>query len=87
VSLLLDADAVIHSERPAQYGPASESFARIARAFNAFRPGREEIAAGDVALLLVAMKLVRNGYSPGNRDHRLDAAGYLGLFDDIQGAP
>ena len=87
VSVLTEAEALIHGERARSYGDARDSFARIARAFNAFRPGREEIGPEDVALLLVAMKLVRRGYSPGNPDHLLDAAGYLGLLDDVRGGP
>jgi hypothetical protein len=40
-----------------------------------------------VAKVLIALKLVRDSNSPKNRDHLLDAAGYLGLLDKVRRAP
>jgi NAD(P)H-dependent FMN reductase len=80
-SMLLQADTLIHGDRHDKYGSVTESFARIADAFNALHRG--PFTAESVALLLVCMKLTRRSYSPGNRDHLLDAAGYLGLLADV----
>jgi hypothetical protein len=85
-SILVEAERLIR-EREAKYGEVTESFERIAAAFNALAPRPFCLGAEDVALLLVCMKLVRRSYSPENRDHLLDAAGYLGLLADIQDAP
>ncbi len=84
-NILAEADKLITSDRPSKYGTVQDSFGRIARAFNAMRPGKEEIGAEDVAKIMVCVKLVRDGYSPENVDHRLDAAGYIGLLDQLRG--
>jgi hypothetical protein len=83
-NILAIAESVVNDDRPAKYGAVTDSFPRIAAAFNAIRPGREGITAEDVARLLVCMKLVRDGYSPLNPDHLIDACGYLGLLDQLR---
>ena len=80
--MLLQADEVIHGERVKLYGPATKTFERVASAFTLIT--KKELSGADVALLQIIFKLVRNSYSPENPDHRLDAAGYLGILDDIQ---
>ena len=86
--LLLAADELINGERAKMYGDASESFAQAARAYCAISgQGEHDFTAQDVAKVLICLKLVRDSYTPGNRDHLLDAAGYLGLLDKIRRAP
>lgn len=86
-NLIAEADRIINSDRPSKYGSVQESFGKIAAVFNAIKPaGTGAITAQDVARLLVAMKLVRDGYSPENPDHVLDAIGYLGLLDQLRQA-
>lgn len=83
-NVIAEADKVINSDRPSKYGSVEDSFARIATAFNATHPHGPTIGPDHVASLLVCMKLVRDGYSPENPDHVLDAIGYLGLLDQVR---
>ncbi len=83
-SMLLQADEVIHGERVKTYGPATETFERVARIFSLIT--KTELTGADVALLQIIFKLIRNNYSPENPDHLLDAAGYTGILADIQEA-
>lgn len=83
-SMLLKADEVIHGERVKLYGPATETFNRVANAFTLIT--KKELSGADVALLQIIFKLVRNSYSPENPDHLLDMLGYGGILADIQEA-
>jgi hypothetical protein len=85
-NVIAEADQIINSDRPSKYGTVTDSFSRIAAAFNAMRPHGGPFTAEDVARLLVCMKLVRDGYSPSNPDHVTDAIGYLGLLDQLRQA-
>lgn len=83
-SRLLQADEIIHGERVKLYGPATETFEKVAKAF-AIITGIE-VSGKDVALLQMIFKLVRNQHSPENPDHLLDMLGYGGIMADIQEA-
>jgi hypothetical protein len=82
MSILLEADEIIHGERVKTYGPASTTFKDVAIAFNAITG--ESLSGSDVALLQILFKLKRNEYSPKNPDHLTDGAGYIGIMHDIQ---
>lgn len=84
---MAEADGLIHGERATKYGPVAETFEAIANVYRAIRTDDEEKGTFDarsVAKVLVAMKLVRNRTSPENPDHLRDAAGYLGLLDELE---
>lgn len=82
MSVLLKADEIIHGERVKLYGPATETFEKVAKAFTLITG--IEVSGKDVALLQMIFKLVRNQHSPENPDHLTDCAGYCGIMADIQ---
>ena len=82
MSILIDADDIIHSERVKMYGPASVTFEEVAKAFVCITG--IQVTGADVALLQVLFKLKRNRFSPDNTDHCTDACGYIGIMSDIQ---
>lgn len=79
--LLLEADALIHGDRAAQYGNARENFGRwsaLCKAMNI------QLEPKDIALVMVLGKLARE-VNKHKRDNAMDAAGYLGLYDELMG--
>lgn len=86
-NILAEADKTINSARPDKYGTVDESFGKIAAVCNQIFSKTElssPMTAQKVAKVLIAMKLVRDSYSPGNPDHVLDACGYIGLLDQLR---
>lgn len=88
--VLLVADKLIHGERAATHGPVDETFHRIATIFDAMLSEAERSRIGvetpptAVAKMLIALKLARESYNPGHRDNLIDAAGYIGLLDELK---
>lgn len=80
--ILQRAEDNIHGPRVKNYGPASESFGKVARIASILTG--KALTPQDVLLTMTSAKLVRNCYSPDNDDHRVDACGYLGLLDEIE---
>lgn len=74
--ILSEADRVIHGERAEQYGPAEQSFDRIARLWSVHLG--VEIDAYDVAILMVLMKAAR-AKTDLKDDTFVDIAGYAAL--------
>jgi hypothetical protein len=88
-NILKEAEHTINSARPEKYGTVEESFGKIAAACNAIFSKAElngPMTAQKIAKVLVCMKLVRDSYSPDHVDHLLDAAGYIGLLDQLREA-
>lgn len=87
-NILKDADQIINSDRPAKYGEVEESYAKVAEVAQAIFTEGEVSTKGftpEMALkVMIAVKLVRDSYSPGNPDHLRDAAGYIGLLDQLR---
>lgn len=80
-NLLLEADALIHGDRAAQYGSVHENFGRwssLCKAMNI------QLEPKDIALVMVLGKLARE-VNKHKRDNAMDAAGYLGLYDELLG--
>lgn len=78
-TVLAEAAELIHGERNKNYGSPTENFERIAAFWNVqldnkLKPG-EVITAGDVADLMIAVKLARSVNQP-KRDNYVDIAGY-----------
>lgn len=87
-SILKEADELVNKERPSNYGPITESFDAIGRVLDEIltKEERQSIIAGVTSGSVIikahiATKLVRNSYSPENRDHRVDIAGYTEILD------
>lgn len=99
-NILKQADETINAARPDTYGSVEESFEKIANilsnilgpddfyAYNSPNGEQKLIVTPEfVAKTLISMKLVRDSYSPKNPDHLLDAAGYIGLLDQLRQGP
>lgn len=84
-SILSEAESVINGPRREAYGPAGESFRRIARVWSGLMSQKLKapLSSSDVALMMTALKLCREVNKPG-RDNRLDAIGYIALMDQIE---
>lgn len=83
-SLIDEAARIISGQRRQDYGPVSESFARIAAMWSAYVG--VELTTIDVANLMVLLKVcrARNGY---HRDSFVDIIGYAALTEQLQGEP
>lgn len=78
-TVLADATDLIHGDRNRHYGAPTENFDRIAAFWNIqlankLKPGAS-VSAGDVADLMIAVKLARQVNQP-KRDNAVDIAGY-----------
>jgi hypothetical protein len=84
--VLIDAYNLINGARRDQYGAPENSFPVIASFWRNYLTARNgvdvEITDSDVAVMMILLKLARaaNGYKD---DTWLDAAGYLGIGDDL----
>lgn len=87
-SILDEAESLINGDRNANYGPPTQDFARTAALWTVYLAGRTDIAAHDVAAMMALLKISRIVWSPENRDHWVDLAGYAACgfectLDDI----
>lgn len=80
--LLKQAEELIHGDRVQKYGPAVESFDKVAQVASILTG--KQLSAEDCLLMQVAQKLVRSTYSPENPDHLRDIMGYLGMLDEVR---
>ncbi len=80
--ILTRAHALINSDRQAEYGPPAESFDRIASLWSAYLG--QSISPRDVAICMALLKLGRESFKH-KEDNLLDAAGYIGLADELPG--
>lgn len=77
-SILTEAAAIIEGPRRDAYGPAAESFSRIAVVWSALL--QHPVTSHDVALCMIALKLLRES-NKSARDNRVDICGYAALLD------
>ena len=78
--LLLIAEDLINKDRRHEYGPAKESFQRIADMWSIYL--NTKVTPKDVALCMVLFKICREMGKP-KLDNLVDAAGYIGLAGDL----
>jgi hypothetical protein len=86
-SVLEEAITTINGERQDVYGSPEDSFAIIADYWNVYLGGEAvgvRVNAQDVALMMTLFKIAREA-NQHKRDNILDAAGYLGIYADMQG--
>lgn len=79
------ADKVINGERQDQYGHPEDSFAKVARYWQAYLENREaekKIDAKDVALMMTLFKIAREQGQAHKGDNCVDACGYLAIYND-----
>lgn len=85
LSILTEAQGLVHGPRQASYGHPVGDFSRTASLANVLLGGklREDLDARDVALFMVCVKLSREVNKHG-RDNLVDAAGYLECLARVQ---
>lgn len=85
--VLHEAINIINGERQDVYGSPEDSFAKIADYWTTYLGDQmtDRITAEDVALMMTLFKIAREA-NQHKRDNIIDAAGYLGIYADMQGA-
>ncbi len=86
--VIAEAVRVTSSERGIDYDAPEDNFARIAAVWNALLeealdPLVGVITAGDVARMMIAVKLVRDAHTP-KRDNRVDLVGYTRCLERVE---
>jgi hypothetical protein len=85
---LLKAADIVRGERQEQYGPPERNFARIAAMWNAFLTIRrrygEALDAEDVGIMMALLKICRTQGEVPAPDSLVDAAGYLGIANEMR---
>ena len=76
-----DASNLISVDRDAEYGPAQESFARIATIWTAIFGFH--VTEKQVALAMSGVKMARLAYQHDHRDSWVDMAGYAALGSEV----
>lgn len=88
-TVLLEAHQTINGERQNVYGSPEDSFALIADYWTTYlrstieKETRSCFTASDVAMMMALFKIAREA-NQHKRDNILDAAGYLGIYADMQ---
>lgn len=80
-SILAEADDIINGDRNSAYGDATPAFTEYAKGASVIFG--VEVNAKQVALFMTWIKVCREVHKP-KRDNRVDAAGYIGLADQIE---
>jgi hypothetical protein len=78
-SLLEEATSLVTGDRNNSYGPPHMDFQRTADAASGYGycgPGGRPLAAHDIAILVMLVKISRLQWTPGKRDSWVDIAGY-----------
>jgi hypothetical protein len=81
--VIAEASRLINGDRARDYGDASESFARLAALWSAVLCA--PVAAHQVALCLLQLKVSRLCVTPTHADSWADAIGYLALGAEVAG--
>ncbi len=85
--LLLEAHDIINGERKKTYGAAANGMQGVADQWNLFMRqkyghGAPELTAEDVCWMMADLKKYRQMFK-SRRDNVLDAAGYIGLIEQV----
>jgi hypothetical protein len=75
------AASLVKGDRERQHGDKSQNFGNIARLWSAWLG--VEVAASDVAAMMVLLKLARTKTGSQNMDDFVDGAGYFGCMGEI----
>lgn len=84
--VIAEAVWVTSSERGIDYDAPEDNFARIAAVWNMLLDEKLEfgyITEGDVARMMIAVKLVRDAHTP-KRDNRVDLVGYTRCLERVE---
>lgn len=87
--VLLDAHDIINGERQNVYGSPEDSFELIAGYWNVYMRSicaedhNLDLTGTDAAMMMALFKIAREA-NQHKRDNIVDAAGYLGIYGDMQ---
>jgi hypothetical protein len=82
--VLQEAERLITGDRNKQYGPPALNFNRIAAYWNQYLSDNPPPVKGsDVAMMMVLVKIAREAHGHKD-DSTVDAAGYLGLYEELR---
>lgn len=86
MTILQEADTIIHGERQSTYGHVLDEYTRFAGMVNATFAQKlsAPLTAEDMLLFMVLLKLNRLTHDVTHRDSQIDAAGYIGLIEEVQ---
>lgn len=80
--ILLEAKAIISTDRNVSYGEPERNFGRIAEMWSVYKGITFE--AHDVAAMLALLKIARIAVSPDKEDHWIDLAGYAACGGEVR---
>lgn len=87
--ILKKASEIVCGERERDYGDSNSSLGFIAVAWSAYLSACMnsdiEIAAADVANMMVMLKCIRQGHGEGKLDNFIDIAGYAAIGGEAWG--
>lgn len=85
--MLTEAAKIVGGDRNNTHGDKEDSFAAIARLWNAYFDSRRErdplVSAYDVAQMMVLLKMARAEWGTPVRDHFVDQAGYAAIAGEL----
>jgi len=84
----MEADSLVTQDRQAIYGSPGLNFQRTANLWEAYflsKGFNVEVNPGDVAILMMLLKVARLIQTPGHRDSVMDVAGYLKTYAQVEG--
>lgn len=81
--LVGEARRLLAGDRQQEYGDAADTHRRIAQMWNAIVPQGARFRAVDVALAMIAVKLVRASKNPQHTDSWVDIVGYAQIGADL----
>lgn len=82
-TLVGQASRLLAGDRQAEYGNAADTHRRIADMWNAIVPQGARFRPVDVALAMIAVKLVRASKNPQHTDSWVDIVGYAQIGADL----
>jgi hypothetical protein len=82
MSVLSEAENLVSGDRQDQYGDPREHFSSVAQMFQGVTG--VELAAKEVVILMICLKLTRQYFKP-SRDNLVDLAGYTKILAILEG--
>lgn len=85
MSILTEANELIHGQRAKDYGHPTVNFQRIADLWNSYLrySTTPEITPQDTAVMMILLKIARLQQNPENHDSLVDIAGYAGTIERL----
>ncbi len=83
---ILNKAKAVTADRESSYGTPKENFERIAIIWNAIlgpETLQEPLNGGDVAMMMVGLKLARLTQTPDHEDSQIDICGYAALMSEV----